>query len=343
MWPAATGSEATAEAEGRGVMSGAGGTAAWGKRERTAGTEGTVRADTEGTVRAGADQRHLWIALGLIVGFMALEVGVAAESGSLALLSDAGHMLADAGALAGSIWAIRLAARPASRAWSFGLKRAEILSAAANGVTLLVVGMLVLVEAVRRLVHPPPVQGLPVLVVALVGIGVNLVATLVVSRANRRSLNMKGVFQHLLTDLYAFVGTAVAGGIIYATGFGRADPAASLLVVLLMFRAAWGLLGDSGRVLLQGTPDDIDLDEVRRHLAEVSEVVSIHDLHAWTLTSSLPVLSAHVVVEDGCLADGSAARVLDHLQACLAGHFDVEHSTFQLEAASHASHEPGTH
>ncbi len=303
------------------------------------GTEATMPPGP----RAGGDQRHLSVALGLIVGFMGLEVGVAAVSGSLALLSDAGHMLADAGALAGSIWALRLAARPASGAWSFGLKRAEILSSAANGVTLLVVGMLVLVEAVRRLIHPPPVQGLPVLLVAVAGIAVNLGATWVVSRASRRSLNVKGAFQHLLTDLYAFVGTAVAGGVIYATGVRRADPAASLLVVLLMFRAAWDLLGASGRILLQGTPEDIDLEEVRRHIAEVSEVVSVHDLHAWTLTSSLPVLSAHVVVEEGCLADGRAARVLDHLQACLAGHFDVEHSTFQLEPASHVSHERGTH
>ncbi len=301
------------------------------------------RADHRHGASAGSDKAYLGAALGLIAGFMAAEVVVAIVSGSLALLADAAHMLTDAGAIGGSIWAIRLAQRPPCRSWSFGLKRAEILAAAGNGITLLVASGLVLVEAVRRLVHPPPVNGLALLLTALVGVAVNLAATGALARANRGSLNVEGAFQHILTDLYAFVGTAAAGAVIITLGYRRADSAVSLLVVALMLRAAWQLLSASGRILLQGTPAAMDLDEVRRHIHELPEVVSVHDLHVWTLTSALPVLSAHVVISDQCLTDGSAAQVLDRLQDCLSGHFDVEHSTFQLEPATHAAHEPGTH
>lgn len=294
-------------------------------------------------ISAGADTRYLTIALALIVGFMIVEVSVALLSGSLALLADAGHMLADVGAIAGSLWAIRLAQRAASNKWTFGLKRAEILAAAVNGVTLLVVGMLVLFEGVRRLVDPPAVEGVPLVVVAIIGVVVNLIATFVLAKANRSSLNVEGAFQHILTDLYGFIGTAIAGVVVITTGWRRADPIASLIVVVLVLRAAWGLLRASGHILLEGTPDAVELDDVRRHITELPEVLSVHDLHAWTLTSNLPALSAHVVVTDLCLGDGTVARVLDHLQECLASHFDVEHSTFQLEAASRAAHEPGTH
>jgi cobalt-zinc-cadmium efflux system protein len=174
-------------------------------------------------------------------------------------------------------------------------------------------------------------------------VAVNLAATWVLAKANRQSLNVQGAFQHILTDLYGFIGTAGAGVIIIVAGWRRADPVASLLVVALVLRAAWGLLKASGHILLEGTPEAVDLDQVRAHLHELPEVIAVHDLHAWTLTSELPALSAHVVVTDACLADGSAGVVLDRLQHCLANHFDVEHSTFQLEAASHADHEPGTH
>jgi cobalt-zinc-cadmium efflux system protein len=295
------------------------------------------------TVGSVGERRALAIALGLIAAFMAVEVVASVLAHSLALLADAGHMLTDAGAIGGSIWAMHLAGRPSSPVWSYGLKRAEILAAAANGVTLLVVGMLVGVEAIRRLVHPHAVHAVPMLVVALVGAGVNVVATWMLARANRGSLNVEGAFQHLLTDLYGFIGTAAAAVAILVTGWQRADPVVSLLVVVLVLRAAWGLLKASGHILLEGTPEAVDLDEVRRHLGELDEVIAVHDLHAWTLTSELPALSAHVVVTDACLQDGTAGRVLDHLQRCLTDHFDVEHSTFQLEAATHADHEPGTH
>jgi len=294
-------------------------------------------------VAAGADTRYLSIALALIVGFMVVEVVVALTSGSLALLSDAGHMLTDAGAIGASLWAIRLAARPATGSWTFGWKRAEILSAAGNGITLLVVGALVAFEAVRRLLDPPPVQGTPVLVVALLGVVVNLAAARVLARANRSSLNVEGAFQHILTDLYAFVATFVAGVVIVATGFTRADAIASLVVVALMFHAAWGLLRDSGRVLLEAAPAGVDLDQIRDHLRQNDHVLDVHDLHVWTVTSDLPALSAHVVVDDDCFHDGHTPQLLDQMQDCLVGHFDVEHSTFQFEPAGHGDHEHHDH
>jgi cobalt-zinc-cadmium efflux system protein len=292
---------------------------------------------------AGSDRRYLLIALVLLAAFMLAEVIAAVISGSLALLSDAGHMLSDAGAIGGALWAIGLAARPPAGKWTFGWKRAEILSAAANGITLLVVAGIVTAEAISRLVHPPAVAGGPVIVVAATGIAVNVTASWILAKANRSSLNVEGAFRHVLTDLYGFAGTLIAGVIIVTTGFTRADAIASLIVVALMARAAWGLLRDSGRVLLEAAPEGMDLVEVRAHLLGVPHVLGVHDLHAWTVTSELPALSAHVVIGDACFSDGHAPRLLDQLQACLAGHFDVEHSTFQLEAAAHTGHETGTH
>ena len=291
----------------------------------------------------GSDRRYLLAALALLAAFMVAEVITAVLSGSLALLSDAGHMLSDVGAIGGSLWAISLAARPPSGKWTYGWKRAEILSAAANGITLLVVAGIVTVEAISRLIHPPAVDGGPVIAVAVAGIAVNMAATWVLARANRSSLNVQGAFRHVLTDLYGFIGTVIAGIVVVTTGFTRADAIASLVVVALMAKAAWELLRDSGRVLLEAAPEGMDLEQVRAHLAHVPHVLRVHDLHAWTVTSGLPALSAHVVIEDSCFSDGHAPRLLDQLQACLAGHFDIEHSTFQLEAAAHASHEPGTH
>ena len=292
---------------------------------------------------AGSDSRYLLIALALLAAFMLAEIVVAVLSGSLALLSDAGHMLSDVGAIGGALWAIRLAARPAAGSWTFGWKRAEILSAAGNGITLLVVSGIVTVEAVSRLISPPQVDGGPVVAVAAAGIVVNIAAAWVLARANRSSLNVEGAFRHVLTDLYGFVGTVIAGVVILATGWTQADAIASLLVVALMLKAAWGLLRDSGRVLLEAAPEGMNLEAVRAHLLSTDHVHDLHDLHAWTVTSGLPALSAHIVVDDTCFYDGHVPRLLDQLQACLAGHFDVEHSTFQLEAAGHAGHEPGTH
>jgi cobalt-zinc-cadmium efflux system protein len=207
------------------------------------------------------------------------------------------------------------------------MKRAEILAAVGNGITLLVVSVLVTFEAIERLVHPIAVHGATLIVVAGVGVAVNVVATLTLAKANRRSLNIEGAYRHVVTDLYGFIGTVVAGIVIVTSGFSRADSIASLVVVALMLKAALELLRPALRILLEATPEDIDLEEVRRHLLELNEVASVHDLHAWTLTSSLPILTAHIVVTDDCITRGEVGRVLDHLQGCLAGHFDVEHST----------------
>jgi cobalt-zinc-cadmium efflux system protein len=292
---------------------------------------------------ADADTRYLTLALLMLVGFMIAEVIVAFTSGSLALLSDAGHMLSDVGALAASLWAIRLAARPASGSWTWGWKRAEILSAAGNGITLLVVSALVAFEAIRRLISPHEVEGGVVLIVAIVGVLVNILAAATLAKANRTSLNVEGAYQHILTDLYGFIGTIAAGIVILVTGWDRADAVASLVVVALMLRAAWGLLRDSGRVLLEAAPEDLDLGDIKQHLLAQPHVLDVHDLHVWTVTSDLPALSAHVVLDDSCFNDGHAPQLLDQLQGCLVGHFDVEHSTFQFEPAGHGTHEVGAH
>src|ERR1700683_2897015 len=296
-----------------------------------------------GPASADTDRRALTTALVLLVAFMAFEVGAAVASNSLVLLADAGHMLVDVGAIAGSLVAIRLAARPETGSHTYGMKRAEILAAAGNAIALLVVSVLVTYEAVVRLSRPSPVDGAVLIVVAGVGVAVNLVVTVIMSRANRSSLNIEGAYRHVLTDLYGFAGTLIAGVVIVTAGFERADAIASLVVVGLMLKAAVELLRPSLRILLEATPEDIDLEEVRRHLLDLPEVQSVHDLHAWTLTSSLPILTAHVVVTDECLNTGEAGRVLDHLQDCLSGHFDVAHSTLQFEGAGHMEHELGGH
>lgn len=295
--------------------------------------------------RAGrdADLRYLAVALALIGAFLVVELVAGLLAGSLALLADAGHMLTDAGALAASIWAIRLAARPATDRHSYGLDRAEILSAAVNGVTLLVVSALVAAESVRRLVHPPPVAGAALLVVAGAGLAVNAAAAAALARADRAALNVQGAFVHVLTDAYAFAATLLAGLLIVTTGYRRADPLASLVVVALMLRAAWGLLRASGRILLEAVPEGVDLAEVRAHLLQVEHVRAVHDLHAWVVTSDLPALSAHLVIDDDCFLDGHAPQLLDQVQSCLTGHFDVEHSTLQFEPAGHSGHELGAH
>lgn len=289
------------------------------------------------------DARSLRVALALILSFMVGEVVVAVAVHSLALLADAGHMLTDAGALAASLWAARLATRPARGKWTFGFVRAEILSAALNGVTLLVVAGIILAESISRLLHPLAVHGGAVVAVASVGVVVNVAAAWTLARGSRESLNVEGSFRHILTDLYAFLATIVAGVLIMATGYERADALASLVVVALMVKASWGLLRASGQILLEAAPEDVNLDDVREHLRRVEHVLDVHDLHVWTVTSGLPVLSAHVVIDESCFSDGLVPALLDRLQSCLAGHFDVEHSTFQMEPPRHLDHETRTH
>src|SRR5207302_2745142 len=246
---------------------------------------------------------------------------------SLALLSDAAHMLTDAAALGLSLVALRLAARPAKGAMTYGLKRAEILSAQANGVTLLVLGALVIYEGARRLSSPPDVEAGLVLAVALAGVAVNLVASRVLAGASRRSLNVEGSFRHILTDLYAFAATAVAAVVILATGFDRADAIASLLVAALMLHAAYGLLRESGRVFLEAAPRGLDPEAIGMALASQPGVREVHDLHVWEVTSGFPALSAHVLV--GAEVDCHVKRL--ELATLLRDQYAIEHTTLQVD------------
>ena len=266
-------------------------------------------------VAADADRGNLAIALALILGFMAVEVVVGIIANSLALLSDAGHMLTDAGAVAFSLVAIGLAKRPAEGPMTYGLKRTEILSAQANGITLLVLALWITYEAIRRLVSPPDVSAGLMLGVALAGIVVNLAATWTLSRANRQSLNIEGSYQHLLTDLYAFIGTAIAAGVILLFGYDRADAIASLAVAGLMLRSSYGLLRDSGRIFLEAAPEGVDPNEIGHALLGEPGVVEVHDLHVWEVTSGFPAMSAHVLVKQE--TDCHQARF--HLAGCVAG------------------------
>jgi cobalt-zinc-cadmium efflux system protein len=273
------------------------------------------------------DSRRLTLALGLILGLMAVEVVAGVLASSLALLSDAAHMLTDAGAIALALFAARLARRPARGEFTFGFRRAEILSAQLNGATLVALAVVIVWEGIRRLADPPDVEGLVVLVVALAGIAVNVAATVVLSGADRRSLNVEGAFQHVLTDLFAFIATAIAGAVVLATGFSRADGIAALVVAALMLRSGYGLLRDSGRVLLEASPRDLDPEEIGRALAAQHHVVEVHDLHVWEVTSGFPAISAHVTVGAGC--DTQAHR--RELAELLSERFGIAHSTLQVE------------
>jgi cobalt-zinc-cadmium efflux system protein len=274
-----------------------------------------------------AERSALKAALALILAFMVAEVTAGILASSLALLSDAGHMLTDAAALAISLFASRIAERPAHGAMTYGLGRAEILSAQANGITLLILGLLITYEAITRLVNPPQVEGATVLIVALVGIVVNLAATRILSSGEERSMNVEGSYKHILTDLYGFIATAVAATVILITGFSRADPIASLLIAALMFHAAYGLLVASGRVFMEAAPAGLDPEQIGNALAAEPGVVEVHDLHVWEVTSGFPAISAHVVVKSG---DDCHER-RRNLQRLLEDRFEVRHTTLQVD------------
>lgn len=257
---------------------------------------------------------------------MAVEVTVGILASSLALLSDASHMLTDATAIGLSLVAIRLAQRPAKGTMTFGLKRTEILSAQFNGATLLVLGLLIIYEGITRLA-PPAVAGTAVLIVAVIGIAVNVAPTWTLSKANRESMNVEGSYQHMLTDLIAFIVTAIAGAVILMTGFRRADGIASLVVAAVMLRAAYQLLKAFGRVFLEAAPQGVDPDAIGRALVAEPGVSEVHDLHVWEIASGFPSLSAHVLV--GTANNCHATR--RHLEALLHDHFEIEHTTLQVD------------
>ena len=278
-------------------------------------------------VSAETEIRPLAVALALIVAFMVAEVALAFVADSLALLSDAAHIRIDSAALGMSVWAARLALRPAAGRMTFGFRRAEILAAQANGITLLLLGALIVVEAVRRLNAPPDVDGAIVVGTAVVGALVNVLALRQVARANRANLNVEGSYRHLLTDLYAFAGTAVAGAVIWATGFQQADAIASLAVAGSMLWAGWPLVRRSGQVLLEAAPEGLAPDEITAVMRSHGGVTDVHDLHVWEISSGFPALSAHVLVGRGEDCHG----IRRELEAVLHERFGIDHTTLQVE------------
>jgi cobalt-zinc-cadmium efflux system protein len=278
-------------------------------------------------VSGDADSKRLVWALALILGFMAAEVTAGIVANSLALLSDAAHMLTDAVAIALALVAMRLARRPPGGGFTYGMKRAEILSAAVNGASLLVLGVLILIEGARRLFEPPDVEGALVLIVALVGIPVNLGALRLIASAERRSLNVEGAFQHILTDLFAFIATAIAGAAILWGGFERADGIASLLVAATMLWASYGLLRASGRVFMEAAPAGMDPATIGNALAAQPGVVEVHDLHVWEVTTDMPAVSAHIIAGE----DQDSQHIRFRSAAMLEERFGIEHSTLQVE------------
>jgi cation diffusion facilitator family transporter len=292
---------------------------------------------------AGAHRGRLGVVLALTGAVFLVEVVGALLSGSLALLADAAHMATDAVGIGMALGAVSLAQRPARGRRTFGWQRVEVLAAVANGLLLVGVGAYVVVQAVRRIGDPPDIHSGWMLGVAVLGLVVNLGSLTLLHAGQGESLNTRGAYLEVVGDALGSVAVIVAAVVITTTGWTAADVVASLVVGALVMPRAWTLLREAFDVLLEAAPRGVDLAEVRAHVLEVPGVLEVHDLHAWTITSGLPVLSAHVVVSDEVLADGHGGQVLDALGSCLGSHFDLEHCTFQLESASHRSHESPVH
>jgi len=297
-----------------------------------------------GLQTAAGRHRHRLLAVLLIsVVILVAQVVGGLLSGSLALLADAGHMLTDVAGLALALVAIALAQRPPTLTRTWGLARAEVLAAGVNAVVLIAVGIWVLVEAVRRFTDPPDVASGTMLVFGAIGLAGNVLGMGLLASAQRESINMRGAFLEVLSDAVASMGVLVAALLIRYTSWQNADTVVAAGIAVFILPRAFRLLREAVQVLLESTPRDVDLAEVRRHILKIPRVLDVHDLHASTVTSGLPVLSAHVVIDGGCFRDGHAPQVLDQLQHCLAADFDVLHSTFQLEPDGHLHHERSHH
>jgi cobalt-zinc-cadmium efflux system protein len=298
---------------------------------------------SHGVTATGRHRQTLITVLALTTLVAVGEVIGAVITGSLVLFADAAHMAADAAGLGLSLFAAFAAARPPTERRTFGYARAEILAAMANAVLLLAMAGFILYEAIRRLVSPTDIGSGLLIVFGVIALAANAVSLLLLRQGQAESLNLRGAFLEVASDTFGAAAVIVTGVIIAATGFTRADPIASLVVGLLILPRTWRLLRETVDVLLEASPRGMDLNEVRRHMTTLTGVRDVHELHAWTITSGLPVLSAHVVVDPEFFDDGRCFSMLDRLQDCLRGHFDVEHSTFQLEPAGHASHEHPMH
>jgi cobalt-zinc-cadmium efflux system protein len=290
---------------------------------------------------AHAHRGKLAVVLAMMLVVAGAQVVGSTASGSLALLADAGHSLIDSFGIALALFAVWLAARPSSMKRTFGLQRAEILAAAVNALVLFGLCAFIVYEALQRLLSPEPVTGPIMVVVAAFGLAVNVIGLLLLRRAQQESLNLRGAYLEVLGDMLTSIGVIVAAVIIWTTGWTAADSIVSLVIAAIIVPRAWRLLSEAVHILLEATPRNVDLDQVRDHLLAQPGVLDVHDLHAWTITSGVPVMSAHVVVTEDRLGD--CGRILDDLHACLAGHFDVEHSTLQIEPVGHADHEGARH
>lgn len=295
------------------------------------------------TTAAAGHRGRLAIVLVLTTTVLVVEVVGALMSGSLALLADAGHMATDAAGVALALFAIWMAGKPASSKRTFGFQRAEILAAAINAVLLLGLSGYILIEAARRFTEPQPVSGVVMLVTAAIGLVANAIGLWLLRKGQAESINLRGAYLEVLGDLLGSVAVIAGALIIWITGWTYADVIISVVIALLILPRTWKLLREAVDILLEAVPKNVDLGEVRRHLLDTPGVTDVHDLHAWTITSGVPVMSAHVVVADDTLADGDCGKLLDRLHECLAGHFDVEHSTLQLEPAGHINHEGARH
>lgn len=296
-----------------------------------------------GDTAAQPYRRRMVVVLGIIGLIAIVQVIGSLLSGSLALLADAGHGLTDGLGVGLALLATIAAARPPSDHRTFGLQRLEVLAALANGLIVSVVAAFILVGGVRRLFDPVGIEGDVMLAAAAIGLLGNVAGLLILHRGRRASLNVRGAYLEVLGDTLSSVAVIAAAVVVMTTGFLRADAIASIAIGLLILPRAWLLLRDVVHVLLEATPADVDLRDVRRHIMAAPAVVGVHDLHAWTITSGVPVVSAHVVVDDAELAEHGHGAILDRLHRCLAGHFDIDHSTFQIEPEGHADHEYARH
>lgn len=301
--------------------------------------------DHVGNLTAHQNRRRLATVLAITTTVLVAEVVGAVLTGSLALLADAGHMLTDAAGLVLALLAAHLTTRPATSRRTWGYQRAETLAAAAQALLLLAVGAYVLVEGIRRLLEPPEVASTGMLIFGIVGLVGNAVSISLLVGSRSSNLNLRAAFLEVLNDALGSAAVIVAAIVIATSGWTRADAVVSLLIAVMILPRTIALLRVTGQVLLESTPSGLDLDDVRRHILAVPHIQDVHDLHASQIATGLPVLTAHVVIDDACFYDGHIATLLDNLQGCVAEHFQVsiEHSTFQFEQASHTQHESGRH
>ncbi len=304
---------------------------------------GHDHSHTHGITATGRHRKRLIAVLAITLAVVLVQIVGAAVSGSLALLADAGHMLSDAAGVFIALLAAWIATRPASDQRTYGYQRAEVLAALANALVLIVISVVIVIEAFRRFGSAPEVETGVMFWAAVAGAVANLVSLLILRGAQKESLNVRGAYLEVLGDLLGSFAVIAAALVIMFTGFQTADTIASLLIAVMIIPRAWHLLRDVVDVLLEATPKGVDINMIREHILAVDGVISVHDIHIWTITSGVPVFSAHVVVEDEALGAAGADRVLDKLAVCLGSHFDTEHCTFQLEPASHSEHEAHQH